>query len=265
MQHRRLRPRRTTTGLTALAAAVLVAVATVHPADALQHSHRRNHHPQALHASSQPGLLEMRRTRKTISQNWSGYVATGGNFTSVSGSWTVPPVDCSSTPNGVAAMWVGIDGAGSKTVEQTGTFSGCDGGSPQYAAWYEAFPASSVLLSQPVGPGDTMTATVTNTGPSAFALVLTNNSRGWTSTNNIQVRGRLASAEAIAEAPSVHGQIVPLANFGTVGFSNVTANGSPLSAARQVVPVTMQSLTGVVKAVPSGLSGGSFSVSWRHP
>jgi len=264
MHHRRLRQRWITIGAVALGAATVVAVMSTGSADALHHSHRHTHHHQGVHASSQPGLLQAARTRKTISQNWSGFVASGGKFTSVSGSWTVPAVDCSSTPNGVAAMWVGIDGAGSKTVEQTGTFSACDQGNTQYAAWYEAFPASSILLPNPVGPGDTMTATVTNTAPNTFSLVLTNNSRNWTSTNVIQVRGRLASAEAIAEAPSVHGQIVPLANFGTVSFSNVTVNGSPLSSARQVMPVTMQSLTGVVKSVPSALSGGSFSVSWRH-
>lgn len=264
MHDRRLRQRRTMIGAIALGSTLVFAVATITPAGALQHSHRRNHRHQIPHTSSQPGQLEAARTRRTISQNWSGYVASGGRFTDVSGSWTVPSVDCSSTPNGVVALWVGIDGAGSKTVEQTGTFSACDQGSASYAAWYEAFPAASIILPNPVRPGDNMSATVKNTGPQTFTLVLTNNSQGWTSTNNIQVRGRLVSAEAIVEAPSLHGQIVPLANFGTTGFSNVTANGAPLSAARSVVPVTMATLTGLVKAAPSALSGGDFSVSWRH-
>jgi hypothetical protein len=160
-------------------------------------------------------------------------------------------------------MWVGLDGAGSHTVEQTGTFSQCDHGTPSYAAWYEAFPAPSVILPEPVAPGDTMTATVTNTGPQTFDLVLTNQSRGWTSTNPIRVSGRLASAEAIAEAPSLMGQLLPLANFGSVGFSGVTVNGAPLAAARPFA-VTMVSAGGITKAVPSPLSSGSFSVGWRH-
>ena len=264
MDERRLRHRLTMIGATALGAAVLVAVTAVAPAGAAQHRHHRDHRHEFPHTSSQPGDLKAARTRKTISQNWSGYVASGGRFTSVSGSWTVPSVNCSSTPNGVAAMWVGLDGAGSKTVEQTGTFSACDQGTASYSAWYEAFPASSILLPQPVGPGDTMTASVTNVAPNSFSLVLTNNSRGWTSTNNVQVRGRLVSAEAIAEAPSLHGQTVPLADFGTVSFSNVTVNGSPLASIGKAVPVTMASLSGVTKAVPSTLAGGNFSVTWRH-
>jgi hypothetical protein len=233
------------------------------PAGALVgHTHSRTHHPH-LHASSQPALDAGRGQRRPTSQNWAGYVAQGGKFTSIRGSWTVPAVDCTSTPTGVVAMWVGIDGAGSHTVEQTGTFSACEHGAPSYAAWYEAFPASSTIIANPVGPGDTMTATVTNTGPQTFNLVLTDNTRGWTSSNPIKVRGRLVSAEAIAEAPSVLGQIVPLANFGSVAFHDVTVNGGPFTTAG-AQPVTMATLSGVVKASPGPLSGGSFEVNWRH-
>lgn len=251
--------------IAALAAAVftMTTVALTAPAGAARdHTHHRNH--RRPHGSSAPAALTAGRTGKTTSQNWSGYVARNGTFTSISGSWTVPAVDCSSTPNGVAAMWVGLDGAGSHTVEQTGTFSICDGGVASYGAWFEAFPASSVRISNTVAAGDGMTATVTNTAPQAFDLVLTNKTRGWTSTNPITVRGRLASAEAVAEAPSLQQQIQPLANFGTVSFSNVTVNGAPID---NVAPqaITMAALGGrITKAVPGPLAGGSFSVSWRH-
>jgi hypothetical protein len=243
--------------ITAVALAVLMAglFALEAPSSAAtRHTHLRNHHAR-LHFDSHPGPLTAAKS-KVVSQNWSGYVARGGKFTTVSGSWTVPNVDCSSTPTGVVALWVGLDGSGSHTVEQTGTFSACDHGAVQYAAWYEAFPAPSVTLPNPVGAGDSMSATVTNTGPQTFQLVLTNNSQGWTSTNNIQVRGRLASAEAIVEAPSLHGEIVPLANFGSTGFSNVTANGNPLGSAKPI-PITMASSGGVVKAAPGPIGGGA--------
>jgi hypothetical protein len=50
------------------------------------------------------------------------------SVTDVTGSWTVPAVDCTSpngTPNGYSSFWVGIDGYGSNTVEQIGTDSDC--------------------------------------------------------------------------------------------------------------------------------------------
>jgi hypothetical protein len=53
------------------------------------------------------------------SNNWAGYVATGGTFTSVSGSWIVPQVNATGTSSD--ATWVGIGGTTSRDLIQTGT------------------------------------------------------------------------------------------------------------------------------------------------
>src|SRR5262249_27582378 len=96
------------------------------------------------------------------STNWSGYVATGGDFTTVTSTWQQPTVSC--TSNGVVSFWVGLDGWGDQAVEQTGTGADCRSGSPQYYAWWETFPTNSQqTYSVAVSPGDTMTATVTFT------------------------------------------------------------------------------------------------------
>jgi hypothetical protein len=59
---------------------------------------------------------------------------------------------------------------------------------------------------------------------------------------------------------------LPLANFGTVSFSNAKANGSLLTSTTPGIdPITMVTNSGTVKAQPSGISSGSFSVSWKHP
>ena len=39
------------------------------------------------------------------------------------------------------------------TVEQTGTDSDCNGGSPVYYAWYEFYPAFPVDLGMTIKPG----------------------------------------------------------------------------------------------------------------
>ena len=54
------------------------------------------------------------------SGNWSGYAATGGRFSSVSGSWTVPIVTCPADTTTYSSQWIGIDGYESDTVEQDG-------------------------------------------------------------------------------------------------------------------------------------------------
>jgi hypothetical protein len=91
------------------------------------------HAPMKLHGVPRtPGAVE--------SENWSGYAVTGSDFTSAEGSWEVTAVNCSKTPNAYAAMWVGIDGYSSSTVEQTGTLAYCNGSTPVYYAWYEFYP-----------------------------------------------------------------------------------------------------------------------------
>src|SRR6478752_7912426 len=199
----------------------------------------------------------------STSTNWSGYAVTGGRYTQVSSSWTVPSVSCAGTA--YSSFWVGLDGDTSNTVEQTGTDSDCSGSTPQYYAWYEMYPKFPVNLRGTVRPGDKMTASVTTDGRGGFTLTISDSTQGWTNTTNARLKSaKLASAEVIAEAPSSSGGVLPLANFGTVSFSGAQANGSLLtSSTPHLDPITMQSGS-TVKAQPGSISHGAFSVAWKH-
>jgi hypothetical protein len=202
------------------------------------------------------------RTNST-STNWSGYAVTGSRFTSVSASWTEPSVSCSGTA--YSSFWVGLDGDTSSTVEQTGTDADCSGSTPKYYAWYEMYPKFPVNLSFTVRPGDHLSASVTTNGNGSFTLTISDSTQGWTNTTTQRLkRATLASAEVIAEAPSSSGGVLPLANFGTVSFSGATANGALLtSSTPHIDAITMQSGS-TVKAQPSSISNGAFSVAWKH-
>jgi Peptidase A4 family len=206
------------------------------------------------------GPIHMRTN--SSSTNWSGYAVTGGRYTSVSSSWTVPQVACSGTA--YSSFWVGLDGDTSNTVEQTGTDSDCSGSTPQYYAWYEMYPKFPVNLSLAVAPGDSMTGSVTTDGGGHFTLTIRDATTGqsFTTTQHLN-RAKLASAEVIAEAPSSSGGVLPLTNFGTVGFSSSTVNGQPIGT---FSPDKIDMVSGsTVKAQTSALSGGSsFSVAWKH-
>src|SRR5690348_9056672 len=54
--------------------------------------------------------LKLQPNGTYASTNWAGYALTGSGFTFVSGSWTVPTVDCGGTLNSDSASWVGLDG-----------------------------------------------------------------------------------------------------------------------------------------------------------
>jgi hypothetical protein len=226
----------------------------------------------------------------STSTNWSGYAVTGATFTDVKGSWVQPAASCASTAaptkgngngNGrghgggggtssstYSSFWVGLDGYSSNTVEQTGTDADCSGTTPVYYGWYEFYPAFPVNFANPVSPGDVINAEVSVAG-GTVTITLQDATKGWTQQAAQSSAGyALSSAEWIAEAPS-SGKVLPLANFGTVNFSNASATGGGKTGSISAFtndPMTMVTSTGQTKAVPSGLSnrGSAFSVTWYH-
>src|SRR5204863_1049193 len=143
-----------------------------------------------------------KKISQSTSSNWSGYSAINGRYTSVSANWTQPSASCTSATT-YSSFWVGLDGDGSNTVEQTGTSADCSGGVPRYYAWYEMYPKLPVNLSLAIRPGDSLSGSVTTDGNGHFTLTITDNTtgQGFTTPQHLN-RPRLASAEAIAEAPS---------------------------------------------------------------
>jgi hypothetical protein len=204
------------------------------------------------------------RITRSTSTNWAGYAATSGTFRSVSATWKQPTAKCTAATS-YSSFWVGLDGYSSNTVEQTGTDADCSGGSPVYYAWYEMYPKFPKNLSLAIHPGDTIHASVTTNGTGTFTLSIANTTTGASFTTTQRLKSaKLSSAEVIAEAPSSSGGVLPLTDFGTVGFSAATANGQSIGSFNPD-PITMVTPDGTVKASTSTLSGGSaFSVAWKH-
>lgn len=141
-------------------------------------------------------------------------------MTDVKGSWIVPRVDCTRTPDSVSASWIGIDGVDSFTVEQVGTISSCYGSTAVYAPWFEFFPEFAEFIPRTVHPGDVMNAEVKVSG-GVYALSLCDADGSWCWGTSAPGTGFEAdsSAEWITEAYSVcpHGlfscEEQPLASF----------------------------------------------------
>jgi hypothetical protein len=199
------------------------------------------------------------------STNWSGYAVGGTGATNVIGTWTEPAVRCAAGENSWSAPWVGIDGDTSNTVEQIGTDSDCQNGTPVYYAWWEMYPKRSILIPMTVSPGDSMTGQVTYQPSAGFVLTLTDDTTGATFTTTQALKKAMrTSVEWIMEGPSSG----LLSNFGSVPFSSASAtiNGQTgsLGSFTTATPITMVSQQGAVRAAPSKASGGSFSVTWEH-
>jgi len=198
------------------------------------------------------------------SSNWAGYAATGVPYTHVTGSWRQPTVQCNADGDAFASFWVGLGGFRARAIQQIGTGTGCVNGQAIAYSWYQLLPNPPVTLDRtryPLAPGDVVTAAVSTPDNGArFSLTL-HSSRGWTFTTTQSVTGaRLVSAECIAEAPS-YGGILALADFGSVAFTQCTADDTAIGATAHHAALTMYAQDAIL-AAPSWLtpSGDAFTV-----
>jgi hypothetical protein len=215
------------------------------------------------------------------STNWSGYYSSGGPFSAVTGSWTVPAVSCSGATT-YSSQWIGIDGAGSNTVEQDGTEADCYDGGTYYGAWYEMYGDNAVAdgnevplssSTYPVEAGDAMSAAVSLSG-STWTLEIADATRNWHYSIGIAQPSPApsqASAEWIVERPEVCSESCELANlsqFVSVGFTAATAtSGSTTGPISDFHPSAIEMMDNSYASVlaspgPLDTTGEQFTDSW---
>jgi peptidase A4-like protein len=204
---------------------------------------------------------------QNTSHNWSGYAATGGTYTSVTGTWSVPQFSADG-PAGIDAAWVGIGGVRSRDLIQAGTQQTVTGsGRTQYEAWIEMLPRSSRPVPLQVHAGDSVTVSITEQSTDQWLIHFSNNTTGQTYDTTQQYTSSHSSAEWVEEAPSAgRGGVLPLDNFGTIQFSDGSAvkNGQTVDiAGAGARGITMVGNNDQALAVPTviGQDGASFSVA----
>jgi hypothetical protein len=93
------------------------------------------------------------------SSNWSGYGVTGGPYTAVTGTFTVPSLSAGDTNSENTSAWVGIDGWGNQDLVQAGIDEEVDPGNSYVDIWpwWEVLPAASTPISSvSVSAGDSV-------------------------------------------------------------------------------------------------------------
>ncbi len=171
----------------------------------------------------------------STSSNWAGYAASGASarFKRVSATWVVAPVSCTAGRRSYSALWIGLGGyhTNARALEQAGTDANCDSaGGAHYSAWYELVPDASVRLGMTVHAGDTISASVGVTG-TRVRVVLANRTTGAKAVRTLTASAvDVTSAEWIVEAPSACWSqgctVLPLADFGTAGFTSARATSA---------------------------------------
>jgi hypothetical protein len=185
-----------------------------------------------------------------------------------------------------SASWVGIGGSClnadcasvDSTLVQTGTAQIIESdGTTVYYAWYELLPASETVIgtptTNPVFPGDSIKASVTCVNnctanqQQLWSISIKDLTQNWSYSIQVAYASSLASAEWIEEAPTANGNVLPLANYGTVTFDpidNGAAPGFANSAFGGVGPsgITMVNNFGSISAPSPVTQLDVFSTCW---
>ena len=204
-------------------------------------------------------------TGQSDSFNWSGYLATGGTFTSVSGTWTVPNVDAGT--NGMDATWVGIGGVDSTDLIQAGTQATVENGQVTYSAIWETLPDVAQPVPLTINAGDQISISITQQKSDTWQISIQDATNGQSWTKSLTYRSSLSSAEWIEEAPATGRlTILPLDSFGSVTFTSATTveNGQTRSIAQTgAKPIAMNNGAGQILAQASNLdaNGTGFTVT----
>ncbi|HUZ44530.1 MAG TPA: G1 family glutamic endopeptidase [Acidimicrobiales bacterium] len=278
---------------TTMAVAALSAAAMGSPALAATaagaHAHTWSTHRTDRHVPNLQLVPGQKAVAGAVIQsgNWSGYqlsadgtgttpsVAVPAPYTSVSGEWVVPTA-IQETPGQAeyGANWIGIGGGndnpnqptGSPTLIQTGVGEDVSaGGVASYYAWYEIIPEPETQVSMPVGPGDLVTATITQSStPGSWNITMDDHTNGQSFTESIDYPSTMDTAEWILESPTeINGAstgVATLPNLGTSYFKNSTVNGGPAPLSSGFA-IQLNPSSGVV-AAPSapGPTGTDFNV-----
>jgi hypothetical protein len=225
----------------------------------------------ASHLNVSPAVVPANYT----SSNWAGYFAQGksghtnDSVTMVSGTWVQPKLNCTSPTTAVTVIWVGIDGAFSTTVEQTGSFGQCVSGHASYFLWWELYPLNNIqtISGVTVHAGDKINANVTYSATTKkFTMSVADGTHSFSHTGT-QSGTLRNSAECIVERPSGSSGLYPLAKFTTATFSTCTANINGVSHGIGGFPavgkINMMGTKKVIASTSALTASTKFTVTWK--
>lgn len=176
-------------------------------------------------------FLKTLQTQTIISLDWGGYVVASDTIgqrplvVAVNGSWIVPTVAVS-LDDTFSAAWIGIGGQSENTLIQVGSEHDSIRGQPRYSLWYEMLPAESIPIPDiVVSPGDEITASISLLSSSSndWLIVISDLTSGQSFRETFAYNSSRLTAEWIVERPTVNNQVSTLANFGSITFTNATA------------------------------------------
>lgn len=203
------------------------------------------------------------------SDNWSGYLEKGNDFTSVSGEFTIgslspsQPSVCSAPYACSTAQWVGIGGlqetSGTSIIQAGVSQFSIGNGQYQIEPWVETFPNASLpVYGMSVNPGDSIWIAIEQTSPGQWMIKFDNVTTGEELDIPETYSGETTSAEWITEAENIAGQQTVLAPYTGVYFNDLTAIGN----VNQNIELSMAQDGQTVSTI-TNISSSGFSTTYE--
>jgi len=174
------------------------------------------------------------------SLNWSGYVAAGGPFQGVQGTFTVPNL-ARATGATRTSEWVGIDGRHNGSLIQAGVEQDYDPstGLVSHYAWWQVLPEHPTQVEIPllVLPGDEITVVIgRRRNGRHWSIVVSDDTTGQTFSTRRPYAGPASSAEWVVEAPTTRGVQDTLGSYSPrVVFTSIGVAGPIAAVGRTVI------------------------------
>lgn len=216
-------------------------------------------------------------TSGNTTYNWAGYTLAGGPFTAVEGTFTVPVPGASASCSDLMNEWVGVDDVTNTDVLRAGATSSelnpetgtCTPGQDYVQPFWDIAPGTATLISSVVvAAGDSITVTIWQTGGSAWALGLTDNTNGQKYSTTLQYAGPGSLAEWLVDAPTDSTVCGTGQDPSVPGICALTPFSAPITLSNLEVAGTVGSATDVVMeqnagtATPATISNHSFTIGY---
>jgi len=218
---------------------------------------------------------------KEISANWSGYVLlrylnefTPESIRTVWGTWTIPLLQATEKDS-FCSIWMGMDGYDSKTMEQIGTAHSYKNGKQENFVWFQLYPDTPYeILDFPIEVGDSISGSIVTARMNGFDMRIFNNTKKCYTKVPMDCtqsfNAKRSSAQWVVEPLTINSHPQPLANFGTIKFTECTATvggyyGSINENSMGYHSIAMLTNRSLLNNMPSVLSddGKSFSIQWK--
>ena len=208
-----------------------------------------------------PAVLSQMPRVEVQTQNWSGYMATPGPYTAVSGTFTVPSLSTGTTGQEMLTEWVGVDGCHNSSLIQAGVTEIPDPGTPEgfdLYAWWEVLPAANQpITTVTVSPGDEVSVAIGQVSGTSWEIRLTDDTNGQSYAQDVNYTGPGTSAEWILEAPTdsqTRQQLLLAPYTPAVDFSGFSATGESTSVSEVVMAQENQQVSTPCPLTPAGFT-----------